>query len=139
VKFFKYRYKKCLSSNVSKIWHYCWIDNNAEVSLHCHGIGRADERQIKLLSPLTSADKVKKYLKIPNSNFIIYILIFYIIILTIFQNKCQPFIFFIWRKYDGKFELSDPYIFVNTPPIFFILFFRDSWDFSLQDSRLGIH
>jgi hypothetical protein len=25
----------------------------------------------------------------------IYILIFYIIILTIFQNECQPFIFFI--------------------------------------------
>jgi hypothetical protein len=28
---------------------------------------------------------------------------------------------------DEKFKLSDPYIFVKTPPlIFFILFFRDS-------------
>jgi hypothetical protein len=27
---------------------------------------------------------------------------------------------------DEKFEPSDPYIFVKTLPIFFILFFRDS-------------
>jgi hypothetical protein len=32
------------------------------------------------------------------------------------------------RKHDKKFEPSDPYVFVKTPPppIFFILFFRDS-------------
>jgi hypothetical protein len=35
----------------------CCIDN-AKVLLHCHGIQRADERQIKLLSPLRAADKV---------------------------------------------------------------------------------
>jgi hypothetical protein len=36
---------------------FCCIDN-AQVSLHCHGIYRADERQIKLLPPLRAADKV---------------------------------------------------------------------------------
>jgi hypothetical protein len=32
--------------------------------------------------------------------------------------------FLFEEKHDEKFEPSDPYIFVTTPPIFFILFFE---------------
>jgi hypothetical protein len=53
----------------------------------------------------------------------VFLFIFYIISLIIFQNECQPFIFFISRKHDGKFEPLDPYIFVKTTPIFFFYFF----------------
>jgi hypothetical protein len=43
-----------------------------------------------------------------------------------FQNECQPFIFFISRKHDEKFEPSDPYIFVKSPLpyIFYFIFSR---------------
>jgi hypothetical protein len=68
--------------------------------------------------------RVKNKSFVFSRNVFIYILIFYIIILTIFQNECQLFIFFIWRKHDEKFEPSDPYIFVKTPLYFLFYFFE---------------
>jgi hypothetical protein len=39
-------------------------------------------------------------------------------------HLCQPFIFFIWRKHDEKFEPSDSYIFVKTP-LYFLFYFSE--------------
>jgi hypothetical protein len=43
------------------------------------------------------------------------------------------------RKHDKKFEPSDPYVFVKTPPpLYFLFYFFEIPEIFLQDPRLGI-